>query len=194
MQTRNRIIAAFASAMLVGATFAPAAALTVNLNNGVHLNGSPTATGLNVNTGSGNTVASVGSHAYGTDAAALITTSKGDLVDLNTKKKKTSGTVNLGGVDRSGLDPGNIDVGDLLGIGAVTIPPVVVPPAIEPPPTIKPPPAIVPPGVSGGFADLSGGDQALLKIKCRSVLINPAAFESNVVGLCRLIAQIGPTG
>jgi hypothetical protein len=40
----------------------------------------------------------------------------------------------------------------------------------------------------------AGGDQAQIKIKCRSVLINPSAFDSNVVTLCRLIAQMSPAG
>jgi hypothetical protein len=185
MQTRNRIIAAFASALLLGGTFVPAAALTVSLNNGIHVNSAPNATGFNVNGGSGTTIASADAQTKRLNEVDLaITNANDDLINLRPKAgDTTTGAVNLGSVDLSGLDVSDIDVSNLLGLGKITIPPVVPPPV-----------TVTPGGLGGGYAALSGGDQALLKIKCRSVLANPSAFDSNVVTLCRLIAGMAPAG
>ena len=130
---------------------------------------------MNVNTSNGKTIGSVGGHAKGTTGAVAITNADDDLLKLGSKGNRTNGTLNLGGVDLSGLGLADVDIADLGNLLGGAIPPVVNPPVVIPPP-VTPPPDITPPGVSGGFADLSSGDQALLKIKCRSVLINPAGI------------------
>jgi hypothetical protein len=178
MTTRQRLLAGTAAVLLFGASLAPAAAIDVNL-----LGGSSNG-GVSISTGSGGgtlATASVGSGSGSVNAT--IGNGGGDLVTLNQADDGTTdAAVNLGGTtgDLGGL----IDLGSLLGGaggiggggtggggggggGGVT-----------------------PQQIAGAYGSLGGGEQQLLRSSCRSVLVNPAAFDRSLVALCRVIARI----
>ena len=48
----------------------------------------------------------------------------------------------------------------------------------------------VSPGVRAIASGLSGGDQAVLKLRCRNVLASPGGFKRDVVQFCRMIAKL----
>lgn len=167
MKTTQRILAITSTALLLGIAL-PAHAIDINVGGA----------GASATTGNGS-VASVGassdaSGSGGTDADLIIANSDGGLVDVQNEENSTTGTVNLGGSDLGDLGLGDLGLGGLDGVlpgdesgGTVT--------GTQ---------------VAAAFGALTGSEQTALRLRCRSVMMNPAAFEASLVALCRIIATI----
>lgn len=179
MRTSNRILAVTAAVLLLGASFAPAHAIDLNIG-GI---------GISANLG-GDSIASasVSSGPTGGQTVNLaVNDTSGNLVDLNQEGDQTSGNVNLGldglGLDGLGLDGLGLD--GLLGGGLGDILPGdgggILPGGGG---------GLTPTQIASAFGGLGGPEQQLLRNRCRSVLGNPVAFEPSLVELCRIIARM----
>jgi hypothetical protein len=137
--------------------------------------------------GSGNVVSGTTGSAAGTSTGVAIGTTPGPLVDTTSNGSTTNGKVNLGGGGTGPLvvtnsdgsttnGQVNLNGADLLGLLGGTNG-----------------------GAGNGFnegrvnvavAGLSGGGQAAVKLRCRSILASPDSFDTQLVQLCRIVAKM----
>lgn len=186
----HRLLAMTSAALLLGLVL-PAQSLEVKVGNvGV------TATTGGSNVAAVRTTTNANGGSGGTNLDIIASNADGSLVDVDSEGNTTTGNINLGGAGLAGLDgvgggaggtglddveidlggllPGGIDGiggpgtgGDGDGSGVLT-----------------------PTQVTASFDALTGSDQAALKIRCRSVIERPAAFDPSTLALCRLILRV----
>jgi hypothetical protein len=180
MKTLNLIV--LASAALFASASVPAMALDLGVG-GVSVSGGSTSSGgtsisagtggtsASVSLGGGSNIASVGAGTDGTGASLAVGNTSGNLIGVS----GTDATVNLGSL---GLGSGiNDTLNGVTGPLGTTLD-----------------------GVNAGggsatgvrlaaaFGGLSPTDQRAIKLKCRTVLGNPAGFSAETLALCRLLA------
>lgn len=187
------------AALLLGAVAIPAQALDLSVggisisagsggNGGTQVSVGAAGTGISATVGGGQNIANVGvggaSVGVGTQTGNLITSNNGatnvnlgGLPVVGGLTGTVGGVVNgvtdpvgtiLGGVGGPN-DPGNGN-GNGNGNGGGGLNPVQV---------------------ASAFGGMSSADQQLLKVRCKSILMNPATFDASMIKLCRLLAQLG---
>ena len=167
MKTLNLIV--LASAALFASASLPAMALDLGVGGVSVSSGSTSSGGTSVSAGTGGTsgdvslgggsnIASVGADTGGTGGSLSVGNTSGDLVSVN----GTDASVNLGSLGLgSGVDAGGLAGGDG-GAGSAQ--------------------------VAAAFGGLSAGDQQQIRLKCRTVLGDPAGYSAETIALCRLLA------
>ncbi|MEO8667667.1 MAG: hypothetical protein ABI399_04070 [Bauldia sp.] len=133
--------------------------------------------------------ANTGSNAGSQNGTVGIGTTSGSLVSATQNGSNTNARVNLGGLlgpELSGL------VDDTLGTVNGTVNPVldgINPGGVIPDDSV----GGVPPGIGNlpsAFSAMDPAEQMAVRVKCRNVLANPAAYAKNIVALCRMIASL----
>ncbi len=167
-----------AAALLMGVASWPAAAFQVGVGGVSISTGGGGGTSISAGSGGtsggvsvgGDSIASVGGDSNGTGGSATITNNSGQLLGVDQSGNTTNGTVNLG-------------LGNVLS-GIANQPTV---------PTDQPAPltALTAQQVATAYASLLPTEKEVLRGKCAWVMRQPAAFDSGLVTLCRLVAQVG---
>jgi hypothetical protein len=135
---------------------------------------------VNVLGGNGN-IASVGGDAQGNNALATVGSTNGPLATANNTGdatnggSNTNGAVNLGSLLNGigGAGNGN-GAGNGAGNGGAKNGGNIISGS----------------GFSAMAANLSAGDRATLKHRCRNVMQDPTIYKDDVVTLCRLVAKL----
>jgi hypothetical protein len=198
MRTSNRILAVTAAVLLLGASFAPAHAIDLNIGGiGISLgssgNGGTTAsvgtstggTAVSATLGGGSNLATAGVGTGGTGLIVGLGTNEGPLLTTSSSDGTTSANVNLGLGGLGGTANGLVNtVTDPLGnlLDGVDVPGL--------PGGGGGGGGVTPTQLASAFGGLGPAEQQLLRNRCRSVLGSPAAFEPGLVELCRIIARM----
>ncbi len=206
--SNRSIVAATCASLLLAVSAVSASALDVRVG-GISIGaGSGSNGGLSVGVGVGNTKATVGvgggsnvasvgvNNTNGPGLNVGVNNASGPLISTTSSGGKTNANVNLGLGGPNGLVGGVVNgvTGTVGGIlDDVTLPGILDP---QGPGTPGGPGGPGGPGVSGpqlvnAYGGLSGGEQQALKVKCRSVLMNPRAYDHETQRLCAMLKRLG---